>query len=670
MIFKRILLVKKVRAIVNRLMMRTMSRLAGQFSILPTLTTTSTGAQFQLASTPSSTSVDQVVTLPVLLNSSGEYQIMQQPTPSSQSIVVNASGGNPEGTIFLTSDGRLFDPSGVMLQNAQQLKTNSLGQGVTVQQAGTHEVVNSVRPLNDIPSDVGACPVHGQRVETSESHARAIQIVGAPQAVSVNTSVTQSSVTQINSNQNPGGGGHENEVVQLLATMVDPDLGSLFCSSPKKSISESPPSSEGPSKEAGSKKRRARSNGTPRSEMASKTVNNINQDNKLQGGQGLGQSAHLSRSSMTTMQPDQTANGNRNIFSTMGCINSEQLIVSPGHNAAILVPQVLSTPLETTKSPPGNPSKPRKQIKFKGPVLSRTLDVGGTPETQPRQKRNTKGNMDANADVQSTKIQSKGHNKTGSPDPVSKKNATLGITQSTNPSKPANQLATHNKSAPSDFTRVPSDMSAEVNIAAQMLVCLSNSPPSLRQSPYRQQRLRNNSGRSPTKSPSRDWVMELRKEIGLTPNSRRSQQKDHTNPTEESRPSKQQSEAQKDVKSSKRKSKTPRKQANTTTETVVMTLPSESQHKSKTPMPTSVQTRASLQKAKSPGKVADDTVANRKSSRSTKSSRKSGIGDGDSAGALTEKGDNLVEDTGKKENRGQKRSRESNTKEEVCKYCL
>ncbi|XP_071800847.1 uncharacterized protein [Asterias amurensis] len=596
-------------------------------SIQPPVTSASTGTHHQLNLNQSATvpSNDQVVTLPVFLNASGQYQIMQQAVPSTQNLVVNSPVGFQGGTLLVTTDGRVVGSPSVAIQSGQQLLPGSLAQNESSRQGSTHQQSNAD------PS----CPVHGRR-----------ENLNAPPATgnaNLPTAPTSSVMAQVNGAQNVQ---DQTEVVQLLATMVESDVGSLFETTPPErsfSRSNSPLTLTQNSDEIGSKQKK-----TCSPENSSDASRNANQ-NRLPDGNAVGQRAKQRAILPAPGQPNQTAEGNRNIFSSI----SNAAFLNPGPAGVSLVQQAGMTPSEasvpTTKSPPGVASKPRKQIQFKG--LTRTLDVGWTPEVQSRTRQPLKGNSNDNAEGKSSasKTGSRGKN----PDLLNKKPIPSVSSKSA--------VAAHNKQVPDVVVHggpasvvVPDDMSTEVNIAAQMLVCLSNSPPSSRQSPYRQQRLRSmTSNSSPAKSPSRDWVMELRKEIGLSPNSGRLQCTELEAQTQE---------PQKDTKSSKRKSRTPRKQANTATETVVVTLQTEPKSK------TAVQTRAAAQKAKSPKKVVEDTVAKRKSSRSTNSSKKPDGAHGDDAErGAAEKGDKTLEETGKKENRGHKRNREGNTKDETSK---
>ena len=526
----------------------------------------------------------------------------------------------------MTPDGRVVGSPSVAIQSGQQLLPGSLAQNKSSGQGSTHQQSNAN------PS----CPVHGR-----------MENLNAPPATgntNLPTAPTPSLMTQVNGAQNVQ---DQTEVVQLLATMVDSDVGSLFATtSPERSFSRSnsPLTLTQTSHEIAKQKK------TCFPENSVDASQNAKQ-NRLPDGNGVGQRAKQRTILPAPGQPNQTAEGNRNIFSSI----SNAAVVNPGPAGMSLVQQAgmmaSEASVPTTKSPPGVASKPRKQIQFKG--LTRTLDVGWTPEVQSRTRQPHKGNVNDNAGGNISTSESKSRGKNTNTDSLQKKKPfSSGLSKST--------VVEHNKQVPDAVAHrgaasveVPDDMSTEVNIAAQMLVCLSNSPPSLRQSPYRQQRLRSmTSNSSPATSPSRDWVMELRKEIGLSPNSGRLKRPELEASTQES---------QKDTKSSKRKSRTPRKQANTATETVVVTLQTEPKSK------TAVQTRAATQKAKSPRKVGEDPVAKRKSSRSTNSSKKpDGAHGGDAERGAAEKGDKTLEETGKKENRGHKRNREGNTKDEVC----
>ncbi|XP_038059260.1 protein NPAT-like [Patiria miniata] len=647
-------------------------------------------------------STDQVVTLPVILNQSGPYQVVQQPnTGNSQGIILNSPASLPGGTIFVSPDGRILGTSGVVLQSGQPLQASGVVQSVDIRQSGMQGVVSSGGVVhNASPNNPRPCPIHEtQSGYAGESTGGAKQSTGP----STRSAVTPSTVNQTNT---VSSGGGQSEVLQLLGSMVQSDVGSLFSGSPEKSNARTPTSSKRTPQKARSRKRGARSPKTPsiKGRPGSQTLNRNNQNNnETIGSPGLNQST-CSTESVVRLHSNQAISETQNIFSA---ITTERQVSNPGLVSGRHAPQVSTT---SPISPPVNTGKQRKHIQFKQVVLPRALDVGGSLELPSKQTRQSPASTTKRP--RATRAKRQGSNaqmmdQSRPSDPTIQKTVATSANQyeMVPASKPANLQAQLTKSTPERVLHMPSDMSPEVNIAAQMLVCLSNSPPSLRQSPNRLQRLRRNSGCSPARSPTRDHIVELRKEIGLTPKHHRLQQNNLTDtlsastktsleqphPKEcstginevngsggksQDRLSNEQTQ-KKDANNSKRKSRTPRKQTHIVTETVVLTVPSGPSQKSKTSAaasdhtsaPSTIQTRAATLKSKSPGKLTNDAIPTRKSSRNSKSPGRptggvNGPGKGDSGKAVCEHSE---QDSEKTESRGQKRSREENTKEQSMK---
>ncbi|XP_022104418.1 mucin-22-like isoform X2 [Acanthaster planci] len=668
--------------------LETESRNTGQLNATsshPAVTSSFTEASHQVvtSSTTHTTLIpptDQVVTLPVILNQAGSYQVLQQTDAANpQKIILNSQANVPGGTIFMATDGRILGTSGLVLQSGQSLSPSGVVESVSIRQASTQGVVSNGEVHSATMNNSHACPIHGTKGGYSGVSVPDMQQESGTSARMAVTSVT--STVNTNNVQISSGEG-QSEVVQLLGSMVQSDVGSLFSSSPGTSHSRSPISCKQSPQKARSRKRGARSR-TPSSQTLNR--NNLNNNSETVENHRQNQDAQSTDISVRPC-PSQAISETQ---STLSAVNRETAVLNPGLLTGRLASSVLNTSSEAGAprvSPPVKTVKQRKHIQFKEIVLPRTLDVGGSPESPPKQKRRSPASA---RHPRASKTKRQGSNMERSEQSKASNPATPTMASSV--ASGYETVPTCN-STPDKVLPVVSDMSAEVNIAAQMLVCLSNSPPSLRQSPNRLHRLRRN---SPARNPTSEHIVELRKEIGLSSKNSCLQQDNQSNlglhvPHNESArvinamgndkgkslDRLAQEQTQKDVTSSKRKSRTPHKQTNTLTETVVLTIPSSSNQKSKTStplsdqsfVPSSIQTRAASLKSKSPRKFPDDPVATRKSSRNSKSPGKPVVGmnrpgDCDLGNDVSQ---HSAEESGQKE-RGQKRSREGNNREQITK---